>query len=348
MIPEITGLDLSDEGWQEKARAIRHAAGHAMISRSSARDLTRFFPEIAEESIALTYCGLPPVFTPASQAELAGARTALGIARPYLLLVGDRSGAGGYKNGILAFRAAEIAAQRGEVFEIICVGGLADIEPTYRAAAPSVPMRRVRVDDESLRLLYAGAHALIYASRYEGFGMPVLEAMACGCPVVTCANSSLIEVSGKAAIFVDPDDVEGTARAILSLSDPGTRATCVAAGIAQAATFTTAAQARDALAAFRTTVDELAAGKRPMPGRGWREFRTYQAGIQDWLQRRPDLAVEALSQVGTSNGPAAPAMPSGELLRALAEIEAMKKSPFWRLRDLVIRGLRGSGLRHRG
>ena len=57
-------------------------------------------------------------------------------------MVGDRSGAGGYKNGILAFRAAEIAAQRGQVFEIICVGGLADIEPAYRAAAPSVPMRR--------------------------------------------------------------------------------------------------------------------------------------------------------------------------------------------------------------
>ena len=49
MIPEVTGLDLSDEGWQEKARAIRHAAGHAMISRSSARDLARFFPEVAEE-----------------------------------------------------------------------------------------------------------------------------------------------------------------------------------------------------------------------------------------------------------------------------------------------------------
>lgn len=347
MIPEVTGLDLSDEGWQEKARAIRHAAGHAMISRSSARDLARFFPEVAEQDVALTYCGLPPVFAPATAAEVAGMRAGLDLSRPYLLMVGDRSGAGGYKNGILAFRAAEIAARRGQVFEIVCIGGLADIEPDYRAAAPSVPMRRIKADDAMLRLLYAGAHALVYPSRYEGFGMPVLEAMACGCPVVTCANSSLIEVGGDAAIFVDPDDAEAAAAAILSLADPATRAARAASGIAQAATFTTAAQARDALAAFRATIDDLAAKKRSLPGNGWHEFRGYQSGIQDWLQGRPDLAAEALSGVGTTARAAAPARPSGALLRALAEIDSMKRSPFWRLRGLVIRVLRGARMRHR-
>jgi glycosyltransferase involved in cell wall biosynthesis len=348
MIPEATGLDLAEEGWREKARAIRHAAGHAMISRSSARDLARFFPEVAEEEIAVVPCGLPPGFAPASEAEVAEMRRALDLAGPYLLTVGDRSGAGGYENGILAFRAAEAAARRGQRCEIVCVGGLAEIEPAFRAAAPSLRMRRITADDATLRLLYAGAHALLYPSRYEGFGMPVLEAMACGCPVITCPNSSLLELGGEAAIFVAPDDVEAAAEAILALADRQARATRVAAGLAQAARFTTAAQAKAAMAAFRATIAAVEAGRRPRPGAGWREFRTYQAGIQAWLQERPDLARSASARGAGAGGPAAPARSSVELLRALAEIEAMKKSPFWRLRGAVIGVLRRLGLRQRG
>ena len=147
--------------------------------------------------------------------------------------------------------------------------------------------------------------------------MPVLEAMACGCPVVTCANSSLIEVGGDAAIFVDPDDAKGAAACGDVLVGPadarGARGGrhCPGRDASRPP-----AQARDALAAFRATIDGLAAGRRALPGNGWREFRTYQAGIQGWLQRRPDLATEALSQAATAGAPAAPAKPSGELLRA--------------------------------
>lgn len=348
MIPEMTGVDLADEGWQEKARAIRHAAGHAMISHSSARDLAKLFPEVPEEGVALAYCGLPPGFAPASEAEITETRRSLDLRSPYILMVGDRSGAGGYKNGILAFRAAEIAAKRGLKLEMVCVGGLAEIEPAFAAAAPSVRFRRIKADDATLRRLYSGAHALVYPSRYEGFGMPVLEAMACGGPVITCPNSSLVEVGGDAAIFVGPDDAEAAADALMALSDPATRAARVAAGVAQAAKFTTAAQARDSLAAFRATIDALQAGRAPQPGPGWREFRTYQSGIQAWLQERPDLAVAALARASGKAGTAAPARPSGELLRALAEIEAMKRSPFWRLRDHVIRALKATGIRRRG
>lgn len=64
------------------------------------------------------------------------------------------------------------------------------------------------VDNERLAQLYADATAMIFPSRYEGFGLPILEAMSCGTPVVTCANSSLPEVGGDAAIYVEPDDIQ--------------------------------------------------------------------------------------------------------------------------------------------
>ncbi|MBP5547933.1 MAG: glycosyltransferase family 4 protein [Bacteroidales bacterium] len=68
------------------------------------------------------------------------------------------------------------------------------------------------IEDERLSMLYNEATATFFPSRYEGFGLPVLESMACGTPVVTCKNSALTEVGGAAALYVDPDDIDGMCR----------------------------------------------------------------------------------------------------------------------------------------
>jgi glycosyltransferase involved in cell wall biosynthesis len=123
-----------------------------------------------------------------------------------------------------------------------------------RAAAPDLRDRVVLtgyVSDDDLLALYRGARLLAFPSLYEGFGLPVLEAMQCGLPIVCSRASSLPEVAGDAALLVDPHDVGGWATALESVYHDGAlRAELAVRGQAQAATFTWERCARTVLAAI--------------------------------------------------------------------------------------------------
>jgi alpha-1,3-rhamnosyl/mannosyltransferase len=107
------------------------------------------------------------------------------------------------------------------------------------------------VDDETLACLYAGASALVYPSFYEGFGLPVLEAMACGCPVVCSNCSSLPEVAGDAAMLIDPKDPEALAHSIDKvLHDSGLREHLVAEGLRRSSLFSWRKTAMETLKIF--------------------------------------------------------------------------------------------------
>jgi len=107
------------------------------------------------------------------------------------------------------------------------------------------------VDDASLLRAYQEADALALLSRYEGFGLPVAEAMACGTPVVCSDAASLPEVAGGAALLVPPDDTDSAARALLRLlTDPAEAARLAAAGLERAKRFTWAAAADGLLATY--------------------------------------------------------------------------------------------------
>ena len=237
MIPEMTGADLSQEVWREKHRAIEHASVHIMISHSSARDLERLFPVVKPGSTVVAHCGVAPVFRPANAEETVEFRRSHGLTKPYFLVVGDRSGVYGYKNGFLVFRALSLMAEAKDL-ELVCVGGQATIEPEFKALGIKARMLQLNLNDDDLRIAYSGAAGFIYPSRYEGFGLPILEAMACGCPVITCRNSSIPEIAGDAALYVGEDAADELADAMRKILDPETRGAMIAAGLEQAQDFT--------------------------------------------------------------------------------------------------------------
>jgi glycosyltransferase involved in cell wall biosynthesis len=148
-----------------------------------------------------------------------------------------------HKNHEVLVRAMVELGHRAPEAHLVCCGrvGPGDDEIRRAAAAAGIADRvhlLGRVDRPALDALYRRATATVYPSRYEGFGLPVLEAMARECPVVAADVPALAEVAGDAALLVGPDDVDGWARAMLDLiANPAARAELVATGRARAATF---------------------------------------------------------------------------------------------------------------
>ena len=233
MIPEILEADLNQRMWREKHHAIRHADSYISISENTARDLVKFFPDIELDEVTVAHCGVASDFTPASADEIASFKYKYGISKPYFLLVGA---GGNYKNASLFFQAfAQLHSKQG--FAIVCTGSGITLADEYRGYAAGTVVHSLTLDDAELKAAYSGAIVLIYPSLYEGFGMPVAEALACGCPVITCANASIPEVGGDAVIYVDPKDIDGLAEQLCEVQKPKIRQLLIAKGLEQVKKF---------------------------------------------------------------------------------------------------------------
>ncbi len=233
MIPEVLGANFNEPMWQEKHHAISHASAYISISENTARDLIEFFPDISSELVTVAHCGISSVFSPASQNDINRFKTKYGISKPYFISVG---GGSDYKNIRLFFQAfGQLASKQG--FEIVCTGSGVLLEGELRNYTLGTVVHKLQLDDQELRVAYSGAIALVYPSKYEGFGLPILEAITCGCPVITCPNSSLPEVAGEAALYVKDDDVDGLVDALCEVQKPKIRNSLIAAGLEQAKKF---------------------------------------------------------------------------------------------------------------
>ncbi len=240
--------------WLER-RALKRAHGLLAISETTRRDLISLLG-ISAERIAVTPLGVDRRLRPASETEVAGLCRRHQLVGGYLLYVGgiDRR-----KNiPFLLEVTRALMAQRPET-ELVLAGRYRD-DPDFPELVAQVQRlgleRAVRlvgyISEEELAALYSGASVFLYPSLYEGFGLPPLEAMACGTPVVAADRTALPEVLGHAAVLADPEDLSEFTEAVLALLDhPERRRELRAEGIRHASRFTWEATARATLEAYR-------------------------------------------------------------------------------------------------
>ena len=217
-------------------------------SLCSQRDILRLLP-LTEERVTVVYPGVDQQrFAPSARREMSGG------AKPYVLCVAGNDPAKNVETLIEAFaRLPEVIRERYDLVLAGDVGKRAGlIELVNRLGLIDRVLILGLVSDDRLVHLYRQARLFVFPSRYEGFGLPLLEAMACGCPVISSNASSLPEVAGDAGVLVEPDDVEGLTKEMLSLlSDEGRREELRKRGLARAKQFSWDETARQMVEVYR-------------------------------------------------------------------------------------------------
>jgi glycosyltransferase involved in cell wall biosynthesis len=212
--------------------------------------------------------GVSSAFTPADDQRVTAVRSTYDLPLPYILAVGVIEPRKNLPRLIDAFTRFKV--RTGAPHELVIAGGRGWLsEETYRRAAQSTFEPDIRftgyVPDDDLRALYTGAEVFVYPSLYEGFGLPVLEAMACGAPVICSNTSSLPEVASGAAELVGPEDPDEIATALETVTSNGElRSSLRARGTARAAEYTWERAARQLLDVYAHAAGDRPAG--PPPG----------------------------------------------------------------------------------
>ncbi|MCX6026985.1 MAG: glycosyltransferase family 1 protein [Chloroflexi bacterium] len=228
-----------------------------MPSESTRDDLQRI-THVPESRVHMVPYGVSPSFRPVHAPHLRRAvAERYGLPSEFLLYVGNLEPR---KNLPRLLEAYARLPGRQVVPPLVLAGTRGWKDAPLRETMERLNLgRRVvfpgYIPQEDLPAVYSMAAAFVYPSLYEGFGLPVLEAMACGTPVITSNVSSMPEVAGDAALLVSPNDVEGLTRALdRVLGEPDLRAELSRRGLARARQFTWRRAAESTLAVYRSVL----------------------------------------------------------------------------------------------
>jgi glycosyltransferase involved in cell wall biosynthesis len=242
--------------------SVRRADRIIAISESTRRDLISIFGAHPDR-VTVIYCGTDPAFAAAhSTAEVEAYRTRRHLPDRFILHVGTIEPRKNIARLIRAFGRAKRAARLPHKLVLIGARGW-----KYTDVDQAIEQEKLEDDvifgdyvpQDELPLCYRAADLFVYPSLYEGFGMPPLDAMAGGTPVVTSNAASLPEVVGDAALQVLPDDEAALADAITrALTDPALREQMIVRGFIQAARFSWARAAQETAGVYHTVLKEKA------------------------------------------------------------------------------------------
>ncbi|NLG49118.1 MAG: glycosyltransferase family 4 protein [Chloroflexi bacterium] len=252
--PECSSPPLLEYLMRSVPRSVARADLLLADSASTRQDLVDLLG-VPEERVRVVYAGVEERFAPVQDDALVRATLhQYGIQRPYILGLGTLQPR---KNFVRLIRAYDrLRRERNLPHQLIIGGGRGWLYEEIDACIESLGLHeQVRligfVNDNDLPALYTAADVFAFPSLYEGFGIPVLEAMACGTPVVTATASSLPEVAGDAALLVSPTDEEALADALWrALDDTALRETLRRRGFEQVQRFTWKAAAQQLLASY--------------------------------------------------------------------------------------------------
>jgi mannosyltransferase len=215
------------------AIGLKNSDGIICISENTKNDMLHYYPQLSKKNIKVIYHGVNEDYFPLSKSGALFFNDSFDLNKPYIVFIGKR---GGYKN----FQIIPESIRELQDIRLVIVGGeqlsAKDIEQ-LNAILPGRYVRFEGLTNNEINVLYNYAIALVYPSIYEGFGFPVVEAMRAGCPVISTKLSSIPEVAGNAALYLEDLTPQSITACITLLRESQIRDSCIKKGFNQSKKF---------------------------------------------------------------------------------------------------------------